>query len=296
MKKIRNYIIVTLMLLLLFSTNAYMQGDIAVSGPTVTLSSLNSKEASTIKTTCEDINKTVYEMSSKTGIEDSDVKILSYTKDNEFSDGESGIVMNVRFNAWLYNRLNSDQRMEVMDIVLSGIEQSDLSSISKSRLYNIISNSDEATANLTRQLSKDVKADFASVIGSSFVKDVFRWMRIILGIVAWLMFLFLGMAIVMDIAYITIPVWQCWVDARNDSPENTQDKPILVSIEARNAVMSAENSIGSSSFREPIGIYAKLKSKQLMMCALCLLYLLSGEIYNLLGAIIDSFGEFVRYI
>jgi hypothetical protein len=119
-----------------------MQGDIAVSGPTVTLSSLNSKEASTIKTTCEDINKTVYEMSSKTGIEDSDVKILSYTKDNEFSDGESGIVMNVRFNAWLYNRLNGDQRMEVMDIVLSGIEQSDLSSISKSRLYNIISNLD----------------------------------------------------------------------------------------------------------------------------------------------------------
>lgn len=55
MKKIRNYIIVTLMLLLLFSTNAYMQGDIAVSGPTVTLSSLNGKEASTIKTTCEDI-------------------------------------------------------------------------------------------------------------------------------------------------------------------------------------------------------------------------------------------------
>lgn len=294
MKRIRDCFAVTLMLLLLFSMNAYMEGDSAISGPTVTLSSLNSKEVSAIKTTCGDINKAVYEKSSKTGIKNSDAEILSYAKDNEVSDGEGGIVINVRFNTLLYNALNGNQKMEVMNIVLNGIEQSDLSTIVKTKLHNLISNSDEATSNLTRQLSEDVRADFIGVIGSPFMKGLFRVLRLILGAVALLMFLFLGMMIVMDIAYITIPAWQCWVDARNDNPENTKDKPILVSIEARNAVMTAENSIGSSGFREPLGIYVKLKSKQLIMCSLCLLYLLSGKIYNLLGAFIDLFNELVR--
>ena len=58
MKKV--YIILALVLTVLFSVDVYGAGC-----PTLTMSSLTSKEVSAIKSTCKDINRELYEKAKK---------------------------------------------------------------------------------------------------------------------------------------------------------------------------------------------------------------------------------------
>lgn len=285
MKKI--YPILTLILLLFFSVDVYGAGS-----PTLTMSSLTSREVSIIRTTCKDINKAVYEKGRKTGIKDPDIQILTSSKDENSPNGEGTLIENVEFNVSVYNKLKQSEKEEVMEIVLIGIENSDLSQMNRTRLYNFISNSDEATSNLVRQLSDDVRADYVRAYSS--MDWLWRPLSVILGCMAITLFVSLGLLISLDIAYITIPMFQLWIEAGNGEDEEKDRKVHLrVSAEARYAVRTAESSSGSR-FREPMGIYFKLKIKQFMIIAICILYLVSGDIYALIGTVIDMFSEIIK--
>ena len=51
--------------------------------------------------------------------------------------------------------------------------------------------------------------------------------------------------------------------------------------------MAAENDKGTR--HESLTIYLKLKMKQFIAIGICLLYLVSGQIYDLIASIIDYF-------
>lgn len=286
MKLIRRHIICTwlgavAMLLLLFSINAD-----CVSNPTVTMSSLTQTEISLIEDTCKDINESIYENSNKTGVTDPSTQMLKASRDPNSSNTNGKMIENVEFNVSVYNRLDQLEKQEVMSIILNGIDNSQLSQISRSKIYNFVSNSDKSTSNLVRQLSNDVRADFASAYGTfKPFTGVLGW---ILGIITLAIFIVLALTIVIDLAYIIIPFVQNCL-----SSENVSVKPRFISTEAWNAVMSAEKSIGST-YREPVGVYFKLKTKQFLAIGICLLYLVSGKIYDVIAAVIDMFGEFIK--
>lgn len=268
-------------MLLLFSSSAVCENN-----PTVTMSALNNKEVGLLSSTCNEINQSIYENSDKTGIKDTGIKMLISSKDANSGSSDGEYIVNVEFNVSTYNGLKQNEKEAVMELILNGIDNSQLSQISKTKIYNFVSNSDEATANLVRQLSSDVKADFGSAY-SSFkpFTGVIGW---ILGILTLAIFLILGLTIAFDIAYITIPIIQNWLSQSNESV-----KPKFVSLEAWNAVKAAEASIGTG-YREPMAIYFKAKTKQFLALGLCLLYLISGQIYNVIAMIIDMFNGVVQ--
>ena len=286
MKCLKKHIIYTwlgavALMLLLFSVSV----DCA-SNPTVTLSTLTQTEVSLIEDTCRDINELIYENSRETGITDPTTQMLKASRDSNSPNTNGQMIENVEFNVSTYNRLEQLEKQKTMEIILTGIDNSQLSQISKSKIYNFVSNSDKSTSNLVRQLSSDVRADFASAY-SSFrpFTGVLGW---ILGVFTMLIFIILGLTIVVDISYIVIPFVQNTL-----SNENATAKPRFISTEAWNAVRVAEQSIGSN-YREPLGVYFKSKTKQFFAVGICLLYLVSGKIYDLIAMVIDMFQEFLR--
>ena len=95
-------------------------------------------------------------------------------------------------------------------------------------------------------------------------------------------FILLGLNIVCDLAYIVIPGARLFIDSVNDKTKKRK----FVSVEAVNAVMEQESKNGTA-YVNPVGIYFKSRVKQIIALSLCLVYLVSGEIYNLIGSIMD---------
>lgn len=273
---------VALLLLLFFSDVGYSATDLFANGsnPVMSMSNVTTKEVSALQSLCTKVNEDLVAESKDTGVT-SDSTMIACQRDENSEVNTETQIYNVAFNATYYNNLEQLEKQKVMSIILSDIDNSNLSQISKTKVYNFISNSDTATSNLVRQLSDDVKADYADAYNSfKPFTGVIGW---ILGILVFIIFVLLGLTITVDIAYIVIPMFQNFLSSENDGA-----KPRYVSGEAWNAVKAAEQSVGHS-YREPLGIYFKSKTKQFIAIGLCLLYLVSGHIYNLIAYVIDAF-------
>lgn len=271
---------VALWLLLFFSDVGYMAFDLFsdTGNPIMTMSSVTNKEVSALQTLCDKTNRDVLE-DKDTGVVDANMLQCKSNVNSEINTNNQ--IYDVCFNAVYYNKLEQLEKQETMSIILSNIDNSSLSQMGKTKVYNFISNSDKTTSNLVRQLSDDVKADYASAYDSfKPFTGVIGW---ILGCLVLLIFVILGITITVDIAYIVIPIFQNFVSSQNEG-----QKPKYVSAEAWNAVKTAEQSIGNN-YKEPLSTYLGTKTKQFLAIGLCLLYLVSGQIYNVIATIIDSF-------
>lgn len=189
----------------------------------------------------------------------------------------------LNMSSYRSNALTSEERKEIMETALKAVNDSDnLSGQSKTRLYNFIANQDVATSSLVRQLSNDVNADFANAY--SWFKPFTGGLSTFLGIMAMLIFTLLGIMFIVDISYLTIPMVQLVLNKQNG------DKAKLVSAEAWLAIQEAEKDGSGKSY---LSIYLKKKTWQVCVVSICLLYLVGGKIYYLIGWIIDVFQGFV---
>lgn len=125
---------------------------------------------------------------------------------------------------------------------------------------------------------------------------------VILGILSIAVMALLGVTMAIDICYITIPAVQMALSGGEAGSNGQGDKPKglsgLVSIEAKKAVDIAANGGGngqggSGEHKAAIGQYFKFRWKGLVMLVICLLYLVQGEIYSLIGMFIDLFSGFI---
>lgn len=248
------------------------------SNPVLTMSGVTGGEKAKISSVVNEINTLIIEDKDNTGI--TQTNIVTMTDVTE-GGSDNGRTINITFNTTIYNELEQLQKQTIMEHILVTVENSNMSQISRSKIYNFISNNDKATSSLVRQLSEDVTADFASAY-SSFkpFSGVVGW---ILGILTLAIFVLLGISISVDMAYIVIPLVQNFL-----SSSNANVKAKFVSVEAWQAVQEAEKSVGSD-FKEPMTIYLKSKTKQFLAIGICLLYLVSGEIYDAIANIIDYF-------
>lgn len=186
-----------------------------------------------------------------------------------------------------YRDLSAENQQKVMQITLTAIADKDLSNISRStrnKIYNDICNLDEPTTALVRQLSEDTRADFAGAY--SMFKPFSSPLGILMGCIALIMFIAIGFACIIDIAFINLPLVQNFLIKDNGK------KPSIVSIEAYTAVMESDSK--TNEYVSPNGIYLKRKSKQYILLFICLLYLCSGEIYSIIANIMDYFRGLVE--
>lgn len=186
----------------------------------------------------------------------------------------------VTMNMSVYTDLDAEQKKAAMSAVLTTISKSTLPQNTRLRLYNFVAEQDESVSSLVRQLSNDVNADFATAY--SWFKPFSGTVSTVLGFLAIIIFVALGLMIVIDLAYLVIPPFRSAIEKTDGS------KPNWVSNEAYKATLEVEK--GDSKSKSTLWVYFKSKAVQLVILAICLLYLIQGKIYSLVAWIIDTFN------
>lgn len=195
----------------------------------------------------------------------------------------------VTFKKSEYKLLPLEDRQVLMGEVLDTVQSSSLNSRDRNRLYNFLMEQDSATANLFRKMSENTSGDFATAW--SWFQKIAPAYRQLLATVALFTCALLGVTVVIDISYITLPGMQVglrFLSGFVDKGKSAEGgKPILVSHEAFFALQSAE----SDDSKDVLTEYLLKKVKMFILVGLCMLYLNSGKIYNVVAWIMGFFEE-----
>lgn len=121
----------------------------------------------------------------------------------------------------------------------------------------------------------------------------------LLGLGAIVIFAVLGIVIVADIAYITIPPFRMITGGDDGGGGGGMHggggKSKIVSTQAVNAVQAEENSGGDGKQKSALGTYFKTRTISLIILGLCLVYLIQGQLYVLIGWILDLLNGFLGF-
>ena len=133
----------------------------------------------------------------------------------------------------------------------------------------------------------------------------------ILGLISIIIMALLGVTMALDIAYIVIPTVQLMLDGAEGSGGGPggpgghggggkKGLSGLVSQAAKNAVQAAGggqggNGQGGEANKMAIGVYFKYRWLELIVLGICLLYLVSGNIYSFVAWILDLVSGFLGF-
>lgn len=243
---------------------------VAATNPAITITNVYSGDATAsggkIWDACRDINNTLRD-EELWGI---DFLTVSYANNN----------CTITVNMTQYKKMDNSDKQKTMQIALDGVYNSSISRTAKNKIYNELSALDETTAALVRELSTDVRADFGKAY--SWFKPFSGWVGWLLGSIALLMFMLLGITMVVDIAYISLPAVQLLLT------DEANNRAKFVSYEAYSAVKEQQSKAGVE-YKSPMVLYMKAKTVQFIAIFVCLLYLVSGQLYVLLANLMDYF-------
>jgi hypothetical protein len=172
--------------------------------------------------------------------------------------------------------------------------------------------SDETVQNWWKQLQtkKGAGSKFLNVILENTKPDFVKANQIyapfsgivgtIMGVIAVVGMGLLGIVLVADIFYIVIPPVRMMVAEEGGQPgegrSSRTGKSKLFSDDALYAVKIAEESSdGGGSKKQALGVYLKRRIPMLILLGICLMYLVSGSIYTLVGYILDLVSGFIGF-
>lgn len=168
-------------------------------------------------------------------------------------------------------------------------------------LMDELQNISGAGSQLMATLLENTKPDFTTA--NRIYKPFSGIVGTVLGVISILIMSLLGVTMALDLAYIVIPMFQLFLDGgEGGDGQNGAVKGMakIISQEARNAVKSAESGGGAggqsgTSNKMAVGVYFKHRWKSLVVLGICLLYLVSGNIYSFVAWIIDLVSGFMGF-
>lgn len=180
-----------------------------------------------------------------------------------------------------YAQLPVDEKRKFMEKALLSTKESGLGSQIKNKVYNFISEQDSTTTAAVKFLRSDASADFA--VAAAWFKPFGSTFGVLLGLLSLFIFMFIGLSITIDIAYMVLPGVRVLLEGGVD------DKAKWVSNEAYSAVRDCENAMKSNDYKGYMGIYFKRRLPSVLAMGIALGYLISGQIYSIITYLIDSF-------
>lgn len=144
------------------------------------------------------------------------------------------------------------------------------------------------------EILKNTKPDF--VTANRIYEPFSGLVGTVMGIGAVLIMAFLGLVMVADISYITLPPIRMFVN--EDGSGGKKKTSHIFSNDAIQAVRISEdtgNSASGGESRQALGIYFKRRVWMLILLGICLLYLVQGQIYTLVGYVLDLVSGFLGF-
>lgn len=149
---------------------------------------------------------------------------------------------------------------------------------------------------LLASILQNTKPDF--VTANRWYKPFSGPVSSVIGLLCILIVALLGLSMALDIFYITIPFVQLALDDNDSDGNNNSRLSKLVSSSARSAVKTQVDGGGSggqsgSNNKSALATYAKGRWKEMLLLGVCLLYLVSGNIYSLVSQFINLMSGFL---
>lgn len=199
------------------------------------------------------------------------LQILVYTS----SDGL------LTFSNKLYSQLDMQEKRDFMQVALEATQETSLGSQQKNKLYNFIAEQDNPTSAAIKYLKSDASADF--VEAKAWFRPFSGVIGTIMGVICLVVFLLLGISCLFDCAYLCLPTFQALLEHGEE-----HKRPFGVSREAWKAMKDVT---ADMKYRNIMSVYFSRRMPVVIVCCLCLVYIISGQIYDALVFFIDAFSS-----
>lgn len=194
-----------------------------------------------------------------------------------------------------FNKLSSSEQTRFLtDVVAESEENVGKNNVDNSTVqewWKILQSKTGVGSKFMGVLLKDTKPDF--VAANAIWKPFSGPVGVLLGLGAVVIMSLLGLVIVADIAYIALPPVRIFAEEGKKGGIRSH----LFSYEATQAVKIAENGGGNGNgeTKQALGIYFKRRVVMLIVLGICLMYLVNGQIYTLVGWILDLVSGFLKF-
>lgn len=201
-----------------------------------------------------------------------------------------------------FNKLNSAAQTDlVKDIAEKSYEAEDKKkNVSEETVQNWwkeLQTKDGAGSKFLNVILENTKPDF--VTANKLYQPFSGILGTIMGIIAVIGMAMLGVVLVSDIFYIVIPPVRMLVADEGGGGEGRGSRKgasKIFSDDALYAVRVAEDSNDTGgSKKQALGVYLKRRIPMLILLGICLLYLVSGQIYTLVGWVLDLVSGFLGF-
>lgn len=197
--------------------------------------------------------------------------LLVYSKDGMLS-----------FSSSIYRSLSKDDQRKTMSFALKTVKESQLPSKVKTKVTNFIADQDRTVADSIQALNSDTSSELSA--GYSWFIPFASPFSTVLGVFAIIIFVFLTVSIVVDVAYLTVGIFRQFL-------ENGEGRPKFVSGEAWETAREVDMSLQSGTYKDYLVVYFRKRMSILIITSFVLAYLISGQIYSVFTALLDVFRE-----
>jgi len=215
--------------------------------------------------------------------------------DKETKNGKTSITKAKDVKESEFQKLTSSAQREFVDDIIKASEDSiGLKGIEQDTVDDWWGNLQKKEGMGSRFLNvilEDTKPDFVSA--KKIWKPFSGPVSTILGILALAVMAFVGIVMMCDIAYITLPPVRLFVSDDEQGEKIAKSK--LFTHDAIYAVQKSESDSDSGSPKQALGIYFKRRVFALILLGICLLYLISGQLWVGVGYILDLVSGFLGF-
>ena len=191
----------------------------------------------------------------------------------------TGIVL---FSNKKYAALSSSVKVKYMTRVLSYIQESQMDNKTKLKFYNFIAEQDNSVTKSIKFLKTNASSDLATAM--KWFRPFTSSISTAMGFICLAIFAMMAVSIVLDIAYLVLPFVQ---------QATGRKKPIYLSREAWATLLESES---SNEYKNVLTLYAKRRFAAFIVIGVCLLYLASGQIYDIIMWVLDIVQTAAHYM
>ena len=183
------------------------------------------------------------------------------------------------FSGSRYSVLSTKKKIKFMQTSLQMVAESQLDARTKNKMYHFIEQQDDKITASINFLDQNVNSDF--VTAKNVILPFTGPISTVLGVLSLVIFIMLTLSSAIDIAWLVIPL------VRVIFKEDKNGKPFLITKEAYSSEVDANR---SDWYKSALTLYLQRRGKVFIVMGVCLIYLVSGQLYDLMVWIIDSFS------
>ena len=183
------------------------------------------------------------------------------------------------FSGSRYSVLSTKKKIKFMETSLEMVAESQLDARTKNKMYHFIEQQDDKITASINFLDQNVNSDF--VTAKNVILPFTGPISTALGVLSLVIFIMLTLSSAIDIAWLVIPI------IRVVFKEDKNGKPFLITKEAYSSEVDANR---SDWYKSALTLYLQRRGKVFIVMGVCLIYLVSGQLYDLIVWIIDSFS------